>query len=208
MPGFLDAELNQHVVLPFLFPPIRQCFPSFSCRLCCFHPERLVFSATKSGRQINDLFGVAFWLGANMGEKKQQKQLKKKEMLIQLGSASKASFGVKPRKKVVQTKPASIGCGRYCHLGDPMIIIHCFHLWPEKNGEKSRVGKWNFETTRRHIPPLLISIYSDLWPPIWKICPGNWESSTKLPGEESHSSKSWSADHELVRMAHDHLPLT
>ena len=119
----------------------------------------LVFSATKSGRQINDLFGVAFWLGANMGEKKQQKQLKKKEMLIQLGSASKASFGVKPRKKVVQTKPASIGCGRYCHLGDPMIIIHCFHLWPEKNGEKSRVGKWNFETTRRHIPPLIMYIY-------------------------------------------------
>lgn len=103
-----------------------------------FIRKGLVFSATKSGRQINDLFGVAFWLGANMGEKKQRKQFRKKKMLVQLGSASKASFGVK--KKVVQTKPASIGSGRYCHLGDPMMIIHCFHLWPEKNDEKSRVG--------------------------------------------------------------------
>jgi len=43
-----------------------------------FIRKGLVFSATKSGRQINDLFGVAFWLGANMGEKKQRKQFRKK----------------------------------------------------------------------------------------------------------------------------------
>lgn len=66
VPGFLDAELNQHVVLAFLFSPIRHVSIFFWPAVLLSSGKGLVFSATKSGRQINDLLGVAFRWGGQI----------------------------------------------------------------------------------------------------------------------------------------------